>query len=69
MTSVDGVQELVTSPGIDSVNLRRRAGDAVDWRAGTDSAVMTVRGRVPTYDQLGAVIEYIRHKVTFRYDE
>ncbi len=66
--SVTGLEEVSALTGVDTVNLRRRPGDAVDWREGTDSQVLTVRGRTPDHQALAETIDSIRKKVAIDYD-
>lgn len=69
VANIQGVDDLAALEGIDIVSVNRRPGDAVDWREGTDSQVITVRGRAPDHQALAESIEVIRHKVTIDYDE
>jgi biotin carboxylase len=66
--SVTGLEEVSALTGVDTVNLRRNPGDPVDWREGTDSQVLTVRGRTPDHQALAETIDSIRKKVAIDYD-
>jgi biotin carboxylase len=68
VATVEGLNELSRLPGVETVNLVRGPGEAVDWLEGTDSQVATVRGRVPDHAALAETIESIRHRVKFSYD-
>ncbi len=46
-------------PGVLSVNLLRKPGDAVDWRLGSDEEVFHVLGAATDLDDLRAV----RHRI------
>jgi biotin carboxylase len=67
--SITGLEEVSALSGVDQVNLRRKPGDAVDWREGTDSQVLTVRGRTPDHQTLAETIDSIRKKVAVDYDD
>ncbi len=69
VVSVDGLDELCGSSGVERVHLNRRPGDDVDWREGTDGHVVTVRGRVADHRALEEAIRCIRTRVTIGYDE
>jgi hypothetical protein len=49
---VRGLDDLSALPGVESVSLNRGPGETVDWRDGTASHVVTVRGRADDYDSL-----------------
>jgi hypothetical protein len=66
--SVTGLEEVSALTGVDTVNLRRKPAEAVDWREGTDSQVLTVRGRTPDHQALAETIDSIRKKVAIDYD-
>jgi hypothetical protein len=68
VAAVAGRDELSDLAGVDTVNLRRGPGDSVDWREGTDSWVLTVRGRTVDHGSLGETIDAISHKVRIDYD-
>jgi biotin carboxylase len=66
---ISGLAELSGLPGVEMVSLNRKPGEPVDWREGTASHVVTVRGRVGDYDALARTIETIRHTTSITYDE
>jgi len=69
VASATGVDEVGDLPGVHTVNLRVCPGQPVDWREGTDSQVLTVRGRAGDHRALGETIDAIDHKVAIDYDE
>ncbi|MGO8872396.1 MAG: ATP-grasp domain-containing protein [Acidimicrobiales bacterium] len=66
--AIEGLDEVSALCGIDVVTVNRRPGTEVDWREGTDSRVVTVRGHVADHDALAEKIESIRHALIIRYD-
>ena len=69
LCGVEGLDELADLPEIDHIELNRRPGAAVDWTAGTESRVVTVRGRVADHRCLEELVDLIHHKVTLRYED
>jgi biotin carboxylase len=69
VASVSGLDEVRNLSGVHTVNLRRGPGEPVDWRNGTDSQVLTVRGSAPDHRSLSETIDAIGHKVTVTYDD
>lgn len=67
VAAVDGLNDLSDLEGVDIVSLDRRPGQAVDWRNGTDSQVVTVRGRVSDQGALEVMVDSIRRKVSISY--
>lgn len=65
--TVRGVERVVDAEYVTDVRLSRRPGDVVDWRAGTDGRVLTVRGCVPDHAQLAAMIAFIDQTVEIEY--
>lgn len=65
--SIDGIDEVAELAGVESVRLRREAGDAVDWREGTASHVVTVRGRAIDHETLSTTIGIIENRVRIDY--
>jgi len=51
------------------VDPKRQAGEAVDWREGTDSQVVTIRGVVADHAELGALVTRIRDSLSITYAE
>lgn len=68
VASVSGLDEVGGLAGVETVELRRTAGEAVDWREGTDSQVLTVRGRTTDHRSLVETVDSIRLKVNIDYD-
>jgi biotin carboxylase len=68
VASVNGLDELAGLDGVETVKLRRRVGEAVDWRGGTESQVLTVRGRTADHRALAGTLDSIRHTVSIGYD-
>lgn len=52
VAQIQGLEAVSALPGVDSVVVSRGAGSVVDWREGTGSSVLTVRGRVSHHDDL-----------------
>ncbi len=69
LVSLEGLDHLQAVEGVEAVSATRQPGEAVDWREGTDSQVLTVRGRAANHDQLRQVIKTIRSTVTPVYEE
>jgi len=69
VASVSGLDEVGDLEGVHTVNLRIGPGERVDWREGTDSQVLTVRGSTPDHRSLSETIDAISHKVTVVYDD
>jgi biotin carboxylase len=57
LVDLAGVEEVEQLPGVSRVVRHRHPGDAVDWRLGTQSRVLTVYGVVADRDEL-----YERHQ-------
>jgi len=68
VATVEGLHELSQLHGVDAVCMDRGPGAAVDWREGTSSQVVTVRGRVANHSVLAETIDSIRHRVNISYD-
>jgi biotin carboxylase len=49
VTAIRGLEAAAALPGVLRVEARRGAGEAVDWRDGTDSAVVVVHGEAPDH--------------------
>jgi biotin carboxylase len=69
VSAVDGLSAIAALREIDSVSLDRGPGDLVDWTQGTDSQVVTVRGRVADHRALADIVDLINKKVTIDYEE
>jgi biotin carboxylase len=68
VTSIDGLDAVGALPGILQVNLRRRVGDAVDWRLGTDELVVDVLGVAPDLDQMLAIRRRVDDLLSITYE-
>ena len=68
VTAVAGLDTLAAYPGVDSVSLSRRPGEAVDWRLGSHEFVFSVLGTAPDHAGVRAVQEFIDEFVTVDYD-
>jgi biotin carboxylase len=66
--AIGGVQDISALPGVDSVSLDRRPGESVDWRDGTASQVVTVRGRVADHVTLAILISSIDRLLQIDYE-
>jgi biotin carboxylase len=69
VAAVDGLPELSALPGVDSVRLTRPPGSPADWSLGTDSQVVTVRGRVADHPALAEMVEVITQTVSIGYTD
>jgi biotin carboxylase len=67
VATIEGLDEISALREVEIVSQQRHQGDAVDWREGTASQVVTVRGRVADHVALAETIEMIRHKVSIEY--
>lgn len=65
--SVEGLEAVSDLPGVLSVNLRRKPGDEVDWRLGSDEEVFEVVGAAADLDDLRAVRHRIDELVSVSY--
>jgi hypothetical protein len=68
VTRVQGLDELAGLPGVDIVSLNRSPGETVDWREGTASHVVTVRGRADDLDALEQTYDSIRNMLKIDYE-
>ncbi|HEU4976811.1 MAG TPA: hypothetical protein VFT50_17090 [Baekduia sp.] len=66
--AMEGVAGLSQRPDVDVVAVRRRPGEAVDWREGTDGTVLVVRGAVGDHDELARTVADIRRQVRVDYE-
>jgi biotin carboxylase len=66
---VEGLAELAELSGVDSVRLTRPPGSPADWNLGTDSQVVTVRGRVADHPALAEMVDLITRTVTVTYTD
>jgi biotin carboxylase len=68
VTRVQGLEELAALPGVDIVSLNRGPGETVDWREGTASNVVTVRGRADDHDALEKTYDSIGNMLKVDYE-
>jgi hypothetical protein len=68
VTRVRGLEELAGLPEVDIVSLNRSPGETVDWREGTASHVVTVRGRADDLDALEKTYDSIRDILKIDYE-
>jgi len=66
--SVNGLDDVSALPGLDIVSLNRSPGETVDWREGTQSHVVTVRGRADDHDSLEKMFDSIRELLKIDYE-
>jgi biotin carboxylase len=66
--SASGVAELLSLASIDQAILNHGPGSPINVAEGTDSATVTVRGRVDDLDQLAATIDMIDRAVQIEYE-
>lgn len=67
LVSIDGLDAVTEMDSVDSVTLESQPGDSVDWREGTASRVVTVRGRAADHDTLASTIDAIEHTLSIAY--
>ena len=65
---VQGLERLSGLPGVDIVSVNRTPGEPVDWREGTASHVVAVRGRADDYDALEKTIKCVRERLRIDYE-
>lgn len=66
--SARGISELLSLPCVDHAILNHGPGAPVDVAQGTDSATVTVRGRVDDLDQLADIVAMIDRSVQIEYE-
>jgi biotin carboxylase len=66
--SISGVDAVARLAGVDSVHLKKHAGDRVDWRDGTASEVASIRGRATDHVALRRLVARIRDMVAISYE-
>jgi hypothetical protein len=66
--TIEGLEVVGDLPGVLSVKLRRRPGDAVDWRLGTDEQVLNVVGAADSLDEVHAMRRQVAATVSISYD-
>ena len=68
VASIDGLGTVRQLPEVKSAYVTRAVGAAVDPREGTDSKVLTVRGRAKDFAGLATTVASIEAAVAIRYD-
>jgi biotin carboxylase len=68
VTHVQGLEEVAIVPGVDIVSLNRSPGESVDWKDGTASHVVTVRGSVHDHAVLEQTVDAIRDLLKIDYE-
>jgi len=68
LSGIDGLEECAALEGVESVALHVNAGEAVDWRLGTEARVVTIRGVSSDHARLARTVDLIRATVTMRFE-
>jgi hypothetical protein len=68
VSAIDGVARLRGLKHVDQVLIKKKVGDSIHWRLGTDSGVAEISGCTDTHDQLAAVVRAIEEVDWIRYD-
>jgi biotin carboxylase len=68
LSRVGGVDACATLPGVSTVTPHVQPGDPVDWREGTDSRVITIRGKVSDHRALAETVDLISGLVDVEYE-
>ncbi len=68
VAAVDGVDEVTALPDVEGVVRHVGAGHVVDWRLGTLSKVLTVRGRSVDHDALRRTVDGVHAALRIAYD-
>jgi hypothetical protein len=67
LAGVEGLDALGDAPGVHTIVLNRRPGDALDWREGNFGHVFSVLGTVPDHEALAELWRTVEEKVTVSY--
>jgi hypothetical protein len=67
VAAVSGLNGIASSDVVDIVRINRAPGDCVSWKDGTESHVVSVRGRVSDHVALADIIATIHREVTIEY--
>jgi biotin carboxylase len=65
--SIDGIELLQTSPGVEEVRLNHPPGSVVDWHAGNHDHVFSVLGVASSHDALIETARNLEEKVVISY--
>jgi biotin carboxylase len=68
LVELSGLDAVALLPGVTQVIPARRVGDAVDWRRGTISRLLTVYGVANDHDHLYELYRQIQRSVVTRYE-
>ena len=68
LTSVSGLAEVSSLPGVTEVGLDKSPGDEVDWRLGTSANVARIKGHVADHDELARLLSSIEREVQITYE-
>ena len=68
LVELSGLDAVALLPGVTQVIPARRVGDAVDWRRGTMSRLLTVYGVADDHDHLYELYRQIQRSVVTRYE-
>jgi biotin carboxylase len=63
VTSIDGLDRLRATAGVEEVTLNRGPGRAVSWRSGNHGHVFSVRGAVADHEQLRSLEQFVSSEV------
>jgi biotin carboxylase len=67
LTAIDGVDSVRAIDAVDSVAVKRQPGELVNWRTGTDSQILTVRGRTLDHNELERTFKQIQASLELSY--
>jgi biotin carboxylase len=68
LVELSGLDAVAQLPGVTGVILDRRVGDAIDWRRGTTSRLLTVYGVADDHDHLYELYQQIQRSVVAGYE-
>jgi biotin carboxylase len=63
LTGIKGLEELQGVPGVESITLNRKVGEAVSWRDGTQGYVFVVHGHLDTTEEVRDLFAHVHEKV------
>jgi biotin carboxylase len=66
VTAIEGLDAVRDLDGVEVVAVNRAAGEAVDWRAGTEEFAVGVEGRVADHAALAALATRVQRSVVVR---
>lgn len=68
LVAVEGLDVISGMDGVERVTLGRNPGEAVDWRDGTASRIVTVQGQVADHGTLASMIDAIDDALSIVYE-